>query len=69
VNLSEARAHPLADGHSIAELVAHLTAWCEIAGRGRAAVARGGPGAAGRPRPRRTGRQWKSPPRSSGAPL
>ncbi|MDQ6635993.1 MAG: DinB family protein [Gemmatimonadota bacterium] len=33
VNLSEARAHPLADGHSIAELVVHLTAWCEIAGR------------------------------------
>jgi uncharacterized damage-inducible protein DinB len=33
VNLGEARAHPLADGHSIAELVVHLTAWCEIAGR------------------------------------
>jgi uncharacterized damage-inducible protein DinB len=33
VTLSEARAHPLADGHSIAELVVHLTAWCEIAGR------------------------------------
>src|SRR6476620_11576211 len=33
VSLAEARAHPLADGHSIAELVVHLTAWCEIAGR------------------------------------
>jgi uncharacterized damage-inducible protein DinB len=33
VTVGEARAHPIAGGHSIAELVAHLTAWCEIAGR------------------------------------
>jgi uncharacterized damage-inducible protein DinB len=33
VTATEARAHPLRGGHSIAELVAHLAAWCEIAGR------------------------------------
>jgi uncharacterized damage-inducible protein DinB len=33
VSAVEARAHPIPDAHSIVELVTHLTAWCEIAGR------------------------------------
>jgi uncharacterized damage-inducible protein DinB len=33
VTAAEARAHPIPDAHSIAELVAHLTSWCTIAGR------------------------------------
>ena len=33
VTAEEARAHPIAGGHSIAELVAHLSAWCRIASR------------------------------------
>jgi uncharacterized damage-inducible protein DinB len=33
VSAVEARAHPIRGAHSIAELVVHLTAWCEIAGR------------------------------------
>ena len=33
VTAAEARARPIADAHSIAELVAHLTAWTEICAR------------------------------------
>jgi uncharacterized damage-inducible protein DinB len=33
VSAVEARAHPIPGAHSIVELVIHLTAWCEIAGR------------------------------------
>jgi uncharacterized damage-inducible protein DinB len=33
VTAAEARAHPIAGAHSIAELVAHLTAWTTIAAR------------------------------------
>src|SRR5690349_279244 len=33
VSAAEARAHPIAGGHSIAELVAHLSAWTEICTR------------------------------------
>src|SRR3981189_470881 len=32
VTATEARAHPLPGGHSNAQPVAHLAAWCEIAG-------------------------------------